>query len=38
MPELNITQKDFEKLYEEDKISQEMFEEFTDGKGDEEDE
>lgn len=38
MKEIVITQKDFKENFEEGKISQEMYEEFTEGKGKEEDE
>ena len=38
MKEPTITQKDFVECYEEGKISQEMYEEFTEGRGKEEDE
>ena len=38
MKEITITQKDFRENFEEGKISKEMYEEFTEGKGKEEDE
>lgn len=38
MKEITITQEDFLENFKEGKISQEMYEEFTEGKGKEEDE